>query len=54
MHKRLVLVQINDEIFKAKKKKKIKCPKAVLGAATMRCNKSYYMHGVKPILNVCL
>ena len=46
MHKQFVLVQINDKVFKARRKKKIKCPKLVFGveppniaiSATVRCD----------------
>ena len=41
MHKRLVLIQINNETFKAKIRK-IKCPKSAFGVATTRCNKCYF------------
>ena len=53
MHKQLVLVQINNEIFKVYKKN---CLKSVFGVATKSCNKCCYMmwHGIKLFLNVCL
>ena len=52
MHKRLVLLQINDEIFK--EKKIIKGAKSVFGMASTRYNKCCctMWHGVKQILNI--